>query len=182
MDFTKTFKLILDFFLKEGMEFALAGGFALNVYGMTRTTNDIDILLEENSSSKVIPFLESLGYQTLYKSVAFSNHEHPLGLARIDFIYVSGETAQKMFSESRQFPLFSSQMVKVVKPEHLIALKLFSIANNPDRAGLDTEDIRHLLGQPDLDFEEVSGYFKKFSSLKVLEELRKINDQFKEGF
>ena len=61
----------------------------------------------------------------------------------------------------------------MVKPEHLIALKLFSIANNPDRAGVDMEDTRHLLGQPDLDFEEVRTYFKKFSSIEVLEDLRK---------
>ena len=117
MDFTKTFNLLLDFFIKERMEFALVGGFALNVYGMTRTTNDIDILLEGSSSTKVIPFLESLGYQTLYRSEAFSNHEHPLGLARIDFVYVSGETAQKMFLESRLFPLFSRPPIKVVKPD-----------------------------------------------------------------
>ena len=55
----------------------------------------------------------------------------------------------------------------------MIALKLFSIANNPDRAGLDMEDIRHLLAHPDLNFEEVRTYFEKFSSLDVFEDLRK---------
>ena len=102
MDFTKTFNLLLDFFIKERMEFALVGGFALNVYGMTRTTNDIDILLEETSSTKVIPFLESLGYQTLYRSEAFQTMSIPWAWPVL-ILYMSPVKRLKKCSLNRGF-------------------------------------------------------------------------------
>ena len=47
----------------------------------------------------------------------------------------------------------------MVKAEHLIALKLFSISSNLERYYRDTEDVRYLLSQNNLDMEEVKKYF-----------------------
>ena len=85
-DFSKTLRLLLDFFLQQGIDYALIGGFALNAYGRTRQTDDIDFLLRDRDAGKTIAFLESLGYRTLNRSAAFSNHEHLLaGFARETF-------------------------------------------------------------------------------------------------
>jgi len=116
--------------------------------------------------------LESIGYQTLLQTDAFSNHQHPMpGFSRIDFMYVNGDTANTIFHEVRNFPVLTSFQVRVVKPEHLIALKLFSIASNPERTALDREDLVHLLRQEGLDREEIRKYFLKYSTLDLLKEL-----------
>jgi hypothetical protein len=162
-DFAKTLKILLDFFSQNGLDYALIGGFALNAYGLSRNTDDIDFLLRRRDASPIISFLESIGYHTLNRTEAFSNHEHPLpGFSRVDFLYVDGETADTMFRETKEFPVLSNFQVRVVKPEHLIALKLFSTSSNPQRAALDRADLDHLLHLKDLNREEVAGYLKKY--------------------
>lgn len=171
-DFAKTLRMLLDFFRQNGLDYALIGGFALNAYGLARNTDDIDFLLRNRDAGKVIEFLESIGYETLNRSAAFSNHEHPLaGFSRIDFLYVDGQTADTLFDEVREFSILGNYKAPVVKPEHLIALKLFSMSANPSRAALDQEDLIHLLRQEGLDREEIRSYFQKFSSLEKFHEL-----------
>ena len=144
----------------------------MNTFGLTRTTSDIDIVMNSENASLVIEFLESLGYETLYRSEAFSNHEHPLhGLVRIDILYASGDTADSLLAESLYYPIFSDSHIKVVKPEHLIALKLFSIASNPERYNQDVEDIRFLLKLDQLNLEEIKKYFEKYSFIEEMEKL-----------
>jgi hypothetical protein len=171
-DFAKTLKLLLDFLTRNGFDYALIGGFALNAYGRARQTDDIDFLLRDRDSGKTVNFLESIGYQTLNRTEAFSNHEHPLsGFSRVDFLYVNGDTADTIFREVREFPVLTNLRVRVVKPEHLIALKLFSMTANPERSALDREDLAHLLRQEGLDREEIRKYFLKYSTLDLLKEL-----------
>jgi hypothetical protein len=171
-DFAKTLGMLLKFFNQNEMDHALIGGFALNAYGLSRNTDDIDFVLRDQDANKTIRFLESLGYQTLNRSDAFSNHEHSLGgFSRIDFLYVNGYTADTLFREAREFPVLTSLKVPVVKPEHLIALKLFSMASNPERTALDREDLVHLLHREGLNREEIRKYFQQYSTLDALSEL-----------
>jgi hypothetical protein len=171
-DFAKTLELLLNFFTRNGLDYALIGGFALNAYGLARNTNDIDFILRNRDAQRSVGFLESIGYHTLLRTDAFSNHEHPMpGFSRIDFMYVNGDTADTIFREARNFSVLTGFQVRVVKPEHLIALKLFSLASNPERTALDREDLIHLLRQEGLDREEIRKYFVKYSTLDLLKEL-----------
>ncbi len=174
MNFENVLKFLQKFFDKEGMDYALIGGLALSAYGISRTTIDVDMLTHLDNRDRIVRFLESLGYETLARSEAFSNHEHPISdMGRIDLLYVSGDTAKTVLKEAREHPIFIDQKIKVVKPEHLVALKLFSKSANPARHNQETEDIRNLLALEQIDLEEVKGYFLKFASLeefdKVLE-------------
>ncbi len=42
MKFKKTFQLLIDFFERERIDYALIGAFALKAYGYTRATQDVD--------------------------------------------------------------------------------------------------------------------------------------------
>lgn len=76
---------LVRFFAREKIEFALIGAFALKAYGYVRATQDVDFLVKGEAQEKIILFLETLGYETLYRSKGFSNHLHRLaGLGRID--------------------------------------------------------------------------------------------------
>ncbi|MBN1551801.1 nucleotidyl transferase AbiEii/AbiGii toxin family protein [bacterium] len=172
MNFRNILKTLNAFFKENEIDHALIGGFALNAYGITRATIDLDILARSEDRPVIIEFLESLGYETFAMSDAFSQHEHPIPeMGRIDFLYVSGETAVTMLKESVSVTVFEDEKIKVVKPEHLVALKLYAISCNPDRYHREMDDIGNLLRLENIDLEEVKSYFMEYSSMEEFERL-----------
>ncbi|MBM4339261.1 MAG: hypothetical protein FJ110_06935 [Deltaproteobacteria bacterium] len=168
------FRTLTDFFKKEEIDYALVGAFALKAYGYLRATQDVDFLVRSNHQNKIIAYLESLGYETIYRSAGYSNHVHPLAnLGRIDFIYVEEETANTIFSETKPLLLLDDISVPVVRPEHLIALKVFAMKNDPDRSLREMADLQYLLKLPGLDSEEIQGYFEKYGQTEKYFELTK---------
>ena len=167
MKFKKIFKLLIDFFERERIDYALIGAFALKAYGYTRATQDVDFIARQSDQKKIIVNLESLGFETLYRSTGYSNHLHPLsGLGRIDFVYVKGDTAESIFKETVKILLFDNLTVPVVKPEHLVALKVFAMKNDPDRALREMADIKELLKLEGINIQQVQKYFKKYGLME----------------
>ena len=169
---------LLRFFQQEGIDYALIGAFALKAYGYSRATQDVDFLVRIEDQQKIIRHLESLGYETLYRSRGFSHHLHPLSrLGRIDFVYVAGDTADVLFSATRILLLLDEISIPVVKLEHLIALKVYAMQNDPDRTFQEMADIQHLMRVPGIDRDEVRGYFAKFGQLEKYDELTGKNNK-----
>lgn len=167
MKFKKTFQLLIDFFERERIDYALIGAFALKAYGYTRATQDVDFIARQKDQKKIIANLESLGFETLYSSTGYSNHLHPLsGLGRIDFVYVKGDTAESIFKEAVRILLFDNLTVPVVRPEHIVALKVFAMKNDPDRALREMADIKELLSLPEINLQEVQKYFEKYGQME----------------
>jgi hypothetical protein len=163
---------LICFFAEQKIDFALIGAFALQAYGYVRATQDIDFVVRCEEQERVVRFLESLGYETLHRSEGFSNHLHPLAsLGRIDLVCVAGETACAIFSGSRQIPIFESLCVPVVRPEHLVALKIFAMKNDPARSFREMADIQQLLKITEIDIDEIKGYFEKYGQLEKFSEL-----------
>ena len=167
MKFKKIFQLLIDFFERERIDYALIGAFALKAYGYTRATQDVDFIARQKDQKKIIANLESLGFETLYSSTGYSNHLHPLsGMGRIDFVYVKGDTAESIFKEAVKILLFNNLTVPVVRPEHIVALKVFAMKNDPDRALREMADIKELLSLPEINLQEVQKYFKKYGQME----------------
>ena len=167
MKFKKTFQLLIDFFERERIDYALIGAFALKAYGYTRATQDVDFIAKQKDQKKIIVNLESLGFETIYSSTGYSNHLHPLsGMGRIDFVYVKGDTAESIFKEAVRILLFDNLTVPVVRPEHIVALKVFAMKNDPDRALREMADIKELLSLPEINLQEVQKYFEKYGQME----------------
>jgi hypothetical protein len=84
--FKNVLQLLANHFKQEKIDYALIGAFALKAYGYVRATQDVDFLVRNKHQDKIIAYLESLGYKTMYRSVGYSNHVHPVSkLGRIDF-------------------------------------------------------------------------------------------------
>jgi len=165
---------LIGFFTREQIDFALIGAFALHTYGYVRATQDIDFVVRGKGRQRVVRFLESLGYETLYRSKGFSNHVHPLAsLGRVDFVYVEGDTADRLFSGTKPTMISETISVPVVRPEHLIALKIFAMKNDPERTFREMADIQQLLNLTSqiVDIDEVKGYFEKYGQLEKFYEL-----------
>jgi hypothetical protein len=98
MQFDEVLRTWKEFFEREGVRYALIGGLAVNSWGQARVTKDVDFAVDTSSRSRVVAFAESLGYETLYLSEGYSNHEHATSrLGRVDLMYLSGETAERIF-------------------------------------------------------------------------------------
>jgi len=172
MNFKNILLNLLQFFNERKIAHALVGAFALKAYGYLRATSDIDFLVRAEDQARIVAHLESIGYETLHCSAGFSNHLHPLAkLGRIDFIYVRGETADVLLSQSRHALILEGISVPVVRPEHLVALKLFAARNDPSRLYAELADIQHIVKLPGLDMEEIRSYFEKYGQLERYYEL-----------
>lgn len=162
MDFGIVLVAISKFLDEKGYRHAVIGGVALAAYGLPRTTVDLDLVVESSAQDDLIQFLESQGYQTLHRSTGYSNHRHSDPMwGNIDFVYLKGETGDEIFSACRSGRGPRDLPILLPKPEHLAALKVVAMKNDPSRIFQDMVDIRFLLNLPGVDRREIQGYFEK---------------------
>ena len=106
--------------------------------------------------------LEALGYETLHVSSGFSNHAHrDAEWGAVDVVYVDEETARQIFSASSSTLKVGTRDVPVPTAEHLVAMKVQAMRNDPSRQLQDLADIQYLLGLSETDRAEVRAYFDK---------------------
>lgn len=158
--------------MARGYRSAIVGGVAMAAYGLARTTLDLDLVTEAAAQDELVAQLESMGYETLHRSPGYSNHlSSDPALGRIDFVYVAGETAERLFTAARSLPGPGGAPVLVVSPEHLAAMKVVAMANDPAREPQDLADLRYLLRLPGFDREFVRQSFSHHGRLETYQEL-----------
>jgi len=174
VDFAKVLGALAAFFEQEGFRFAAIGAFGLHAYGLSRATLDLDFATESRAQPALIAFLESLGYETLHRSPGYSNHLHPHSdLGRLDFVYVDGKTSQLLFGSGTMLHL-AGRGVPVPRPEHLAAMKIHAMKNDPARTLQEMADIQFLMRLPDIDHEEIRGYFERSGLLERYREIERL--------
>jgi len=159
MSLKEQFKILMEFFEREKLDYALIGAFALYAYGYSRATRDVDFITRGESQEIIVTFLESLGFETLNRSAGYSNHLHPIENMRFDLVYVEGDTARIIFEATSKKLVLDGMELPVVSPEHLIQLKLFAIRNDPGRKFKELADIRELIHRTPIDREKIREQF-----------------------
>jgi hypothetical protein len=166
--------IVSGFFEQNGAAFAVIGAFGLHAYGRSRATQDIDFVTQARVQPKLIASLENLGYETLYRSQGYSYHLHDdPSMGRVDFVYVEGETGRKLFERKGTTLRLWKISVPVPQAEHLVAMKVQAMKNDPERTLQEMADIGFLLTLPGIDQEAVREYFEKAGLVVVYEEIRK---------
>jgi len=177
MNFGIILNEVLSFMTDKGCRFAIVGAFGLHAYGLSRATQDLDFILDSVCQGELITFLEGLGYETIYQSPGYSNHVHPISaMGRLDFIYVEGRTADALFSGARAMLSIGERKIPVPRPEHLIALKVLAMKNDPARTFREMADIQFLMGLPGIDEEMVKTYFRQKGLLEQYYEIKEKRD------
>ncbi len=162
VDFAKVISTVAVFFEENDQPFAVIGGLAMAAYGLGRTTLDVDVVTSSEAQDSLVDFLEAEGYETLHRSSGYSNHLHTNpDLGRVDVVYVRGNTSRRLFDAARLVAGPSGSTVPVLSAEHLAAMKIFAMKNDPTRTLAELEDIRFLLTLPDIDRDEIRGSFEK---------------------
>ena len=78
-----------------------------------------------------------------------------------------------LFGATRELEIFPGARLPVPSPEHLIAMKVQAIKNDPTRALQDLADIQSLLTLSAVDEEQVRGYFLKHGLADRFEALQR---------
>jgi hypothetical protein len=172
VEFARVLEPIAAFLDAHSLRWAVVGGLAMQAYGLSRATQDIDLAVEASARSSIVSFMESLGYETLHASEAFSNHLHSdQRLGRVDFLYIDAQTADRLFATSRRVAGMDERSFVVPTPEHIIAMKVHAAKNDPSRTLREMADVEHLLRQPGVEPQVVRPYFEAAGLLRWYDEL-----------
>lgn len=175
MDFERVIDQIASYLEEREVSFFLIGGLAMHAHGSSRLTSDVDLLTWEGARLFLVEFMEGAGYETLHESSGFSNHLHPdQAYGRVDFVYSTSETIEKLTQASTRCVAIGGHAVPVPSAEHLIAMKLLAIKNEPRRTLGEMADIQHLMSLPETDLTKVREYFEKYGLTKRYDEIREV--------
>lgn len=164
MDFKLVLEKLLSKFGKEGIHYALMGGFALGLWGFGRGTVDIDFLANKDDMEKVDKIMRKLGYECKFRSENVSQYVSQLNIfGEVDFLHAFREISISMLQRAEEKDAFGGTIkIKVLKPEDIIGLKLQAIKNNPSRRQRDLSDIESLISihKDNIDWRLIKKYCK----------------------
>jgi Nucleotidyl transferase AbiEii toxin, Type IV TA system len=175
VDFARELGVVEAFLHQAGFRLAVIGGVALTAYGHPRMTLDLDVVTEAAAQDALIGFMESQGFETLHRSSGYSNHRHSdRSRGRVDFMYVQGTTAHKLFAFAKELPGPGGRPILVPIPEHLIAMKVQAMKDAPERTWQDLVDIAYLFRLDGVNRDEVRQYFERAGLVEKWNELTQV--------
>ena len=167
MDLQDTLTRASSALTKEGISFALIGGFALAAHGVVRATQDIDLLVDGAMKERAQRTLVSAGFKIVHETAEVV---HLSGNAQLDILYSNREPTRQMIREAKKTNGFP---VPVVSAEGIIGLKIQAYKNDSRREFQDKADIQALMETcVDLDFKKIKNYADVFDEWPFILELK----------
>jgi hypothetical protein len=176
-DFNEFVRRLVDSFSRAGLDYAFTGALAVSLYGLPRTTTDVDIIVAVSGSDvkgKVTSALQQAGLEvderkldsaltSGYRIASFRGKKTPYTL---DVIFSDGALRKRPATVNGLSTFFQL-------PEDLVSAKLRMIrATVPrERAFKDEEDVKAILAFTEVDLEAVKKQAKKDKTLTILEGL-----------
>ena len=157
----------------QGRDILLIGGHALPAYGVVRQTVDVDFLIVDADENNLKEILLTKGYTEEHRSDLFIRYcGSTSDYMDVDVLLVDQATFNTIFENSNTYEI-SSLSLHIPSMDHLIALKLHAIKNDPRRELKDLLDIVELLRQnPDLvQTEELKTICQQYGPDKIYQKL-----------
>lgn len=109
------------------MPFLVIGGHAVNAYGISRQTADIDLVVPLETKSQWLELMSKLKYSKGQNDDRFARFR-PESLANwpIDLMFVDGATFSKLYVDAEEVS-FGYAIALIVSVRHLIALKIHAL-------------------------------------------------------
>ena len=139
-DFSKS---LFERFEEAGIPLLLAGGWAVNSYGFSRNTLDVDWVCARGRAQDAITLMSDLGFDAVSDGMATRfRYRRDFAFPAIDLIWVNDETFARMIGE-----IDPGLGVRLVTFEGLIAMKLHALKDDEQRKGRDLRDLQELLAK-----------------------------------
>lgn len=137
--------LLAEISEKTHLPILLIGGYALQAYGVSRQTMDVDVLVADADAGAMGAALQRAGYAQVVRSEIFARYRHPsIALADVDVLFVDGDTATRMSGQATRWVVGETTCL-VPALRHLVAMKLHAVRSNPQREPRDFADIVELV-------------------------------------
>ncbi len=171
--FEDIFKIISETLPEAGVGCLLIGGFAVNHYGYTRNTLDVDFMIVGTDASAVGCMMHDAGFVNLDERDNVLFCSRPEGGPRIDFLKVDEGTMQTLQGNARAITMYGCSL-RLPCLHDLIAMKIFALTQNTARRmAKDLPDIAYLAVLNDLDLEsDLKPLCDRFGSLVVYKMIR----------
>ena len=176
MNFISVSEQVLQLFRYESIRFALIGGYAIGLWGVSRSTVDMDFLIHRDDLNTLDRIMAGMGYERRYRSENvshFNSESAPCG--EMDFLHAFRPHSLAMLDRAVERKILGGKLlVKTLIPEDLIGLKIQAIVNDPRREKWDLRDIEALLkihGR-ELDWSLVGEYFAIFDQTPQFNHLK----------
>lgn len=162
MDFKQTLLLVINEMNNQKVDYGLIGGFALGLYGVDRSTSDLDFMINFKDIDKIKEILLENGFELLFFSDNVLQFVSPIkDFGEIDVLVAKREISINMLENAVNKSIFGGSIdIRILKPEDLIGLKLQAIKNDISRESIDRSDIKYLLGNISLDINKIKNYAK----------------------
>lgn len=148
----------------------------MGLWGMGKTTVDIDLLVHKDDMEKVDAIMCEMGYECRYRTENVSQYVSPLRVfGEIDILHAFREASLHMLVRAEKKKAFGRININVLRPEDLIGLKLQAIKNNPERKPREIEDIQFLVKtyKDSMDWSLVEEYAKILDMQEIYKEISK---------
>ena len=160
---------------RENLRWYVFGAQAVAIYGVPRTTADIDITLDlgDRSLDRLVGPLRRAGFVPRISDPSFAvetriypvTHE-PTGW-NLDLV-LAGPGLEQRFLDEARIVAAGRHHIPVIAPEHLVTLKV--LAGRPK----DLEDVRGLLRIADLDHAGIESTLEELESMLDQRDLRPV--------
>ena len=159
---------------RKGLDFLVIGGHAVNFYGYSRETADLDLLVRRDARAAWAELFSGLGYVLEHDAGTFMQFA-PRGQAEwpVDLMLVRKPTLVAMLADSREVNMYGAKL-RIPSPEHLIALKLHALKHTRAHRFLkDFQDVEGMVrtNHLDLQSERIRCLFLKYGNLDLYEKI-----------
>ncbi len=154
--------------------FLVAGGHAVNAFGISRQTGDLDLIVSREQKSPWLELLEKLKYTCFQNDDRFARFKaDTLAAWPIDLMFVDSSTFSKLLNDSIlvDYGLVSARTVSAV---HLATLKIHALKHyQAHREAKDYGDLLGLLrtGKAQLTNDELRGLCLRYANQALYDRL-----------
>lgn len=112
---------------EAGVDAVMIGGHAVNHYGVSRATQDIDFMIVAADEGTARRVMQEAGFTNIsaHETVLFFNR--PGSPLRVDFLKVDRETMDSLLANAKEVDYFQGHRVRVPQLNDLLGMKLFAL-------------------------------------------------------
>ena len=158
----------------RGVDFIIIGAHAINQYGYSRDTSDVDLLVRRSERDAWLNLFTSLKYTPFSEKPAFLQFKaSPEFVWPVDLMFVNEQTWNKMVAEAIWISIGDARC-KVPKLLHLIALKVHALKHSHvGRFMKDFQDVEGLIkvNQLNVASDEIREIFQRYGTADLYEKM-----------
>ena len=158
----------------RGVDFLIIGAHAINQFGYSRDTADVDLLVRATDRDTWLKLFTDLDYTVVSEKPAFLQLKAPSEFIwPVDLMFVNEQTWNKMAAEAVHISIGDASC-KVPKLLHLIALKVHALQHtHAGRFMKDFQDVEGLIKINCLDVEsvEIREIFERYGTADLYKKI-----------